>query len=579
MPTLQHPNVTSFVIDKSSYVPAPSGSATIIFGTASRGPVNKPVSITNVGELHTVFGTPDYNKLMYGLFAAEQVLNESGPVWFVRVEATAAGAGIVVPTHAVMTVYDGTTPTAKSVFVATAKSEGVWANDYSITLTKFDQVYNATKGTWAANTAYNLNDSVTPTVANGLKFVATTAGTSGATEPVWPTTVGATVTDGTITWKAVAPTVMVSFNVADGNGVVVETFNNVDLSTIDTVSSDYFTFAAGTGTAPWVAPTVPVTVTVGTAGGTAGTDNLNAASNPYTNTATVAGWISNAINAGVIDDKNLFPADLVLAPGYANASTIETLAVLNDLVGLANRRGDLLVISEVSKGLTAQAAIAERATVGFPSEPQHCTDPYYPWLKDYDPNTKITRILPPSGYVAAAIRYNDKVGEIWTAPAGIERGVIRGAEGFEDTAQVDDGSQDLLFPGGVNTITWDPNLRVMYINAQLTATFTPSKRDRIHVARLTTYIQEAVTRYAQTFKFRPNVQETWDEIAGGVRAWLADIQARQGLEAFKVICDATTNTPVRRDRNELWLEIHVVPVGTAEFIYIPITIHRSGALG
>jgi hypothetical protein len=41
---------------------------------------------------------------------------------------------------------------------------------------------------------------VTPITKNGRKYTCTTAGTSGATEPTWPTTVGNTVTDGTAVW-------------------------------------------------------------------------------------------------------------------------------------------------------------------------------------------------------------------------------------------------------------------------------------------------------------------------------------------------------------------------------------------
>lgn len=40
-----------------------------------------------------------------------------------------------------------------------------------------------------------------PTVNNGHIYLATVAGTSGAVEPTWPTTSGATVADGTVTWQ------------------------------------------------------------------------------------------------------------------------------------------------------------------------------------------------------------------------------------------------------------------------------------------------------------------------------------------------------------------------------------------
>jgi hypothetical protein len=42
--------------------------------------------------------------------------------------------------------------------------------------------------------------TVTPITKNGRKYICTGAGTSGGTEPIWPTTIGATVADGTATW-------------------------------------------------------------------------------------------------------------------------------------------------------------------------------------------------------------------------------------------------------------------------------------------------------------------------------------------------------------------------------------------
>lgn len=56
---------------------------------------------------------------------------------------------------------------------------------------------------WTLSTAYALNTYRVPTASNGFVYKATTAGTSAGTEPTWPTTIGATVTDGTVVWTNV----------------------------------------------------------------------------------------------------------------------------------------------------------------------------------------------------------------------------------------------------------------------------------------------------------------------------------------------------------------------------------------
>ena len=63
---------------------------------------------------------------------------------------------------------------------------------------------------WLPNTAYNIGDHVTADPPNGVVYTCTTAGTTGATQPVWPAfsvtgcgcSSGGAVTDGTSGWVA-----------------------------------------------------------------------------------------------------------------------------------------------------------------------------------------------------------------------------------------------------------------------------------------------------------------------------------------------------------------------------------------
>ena len=55
---------------------------------------------------------------------------------------------------------------------------------------------------WTTSGVKVLGDWIIPTVANGYKYKCTVAGTTdGVTEPTFPTTVGNTVVDGTVTWE------------------------------------------------------------------------------------------------------------------------------------------------------------------------------------------------------------------------------------------------------------------------------------------------------------------------------------------------------------------------------------------
>lgn len=60
---------------------------------------------------------------------------------------------------------------------------------------------------WTPSATRIVGDKRVPAVRNGYVYRVTVAGTSGAAEPIWPTTIAATVVDGGATWAcdAVAP--------------------------------------------------------------------------------------------------------------------------------------------------------------------------------------------------------------------------------------------------------------------------------------------------------------------------------------------------------------------------------------
>ena len=58
---------------------------------------------------------------------------------------------------------------------------------------------------------------------------------------------------------------------------------------------------------------------------------------------------------------------------------------------------------------------------------------------------------------------------------------------------------------------------------------------------------------------------------------LDDIKRRRGIVEFKVVCDETTNYPIRVDRNELWCKVLLKPTKAAEVIVFEINITNQSA--
>ena len=86
--------------------------------------------------------------------------------------------------------------------------------------THYFALIQATRG-YSSNirsTAVSLLDTVIPTAPNGRMYRCTTAGTTAAGEPAWPTTSGGTVSDGTAVWTEMTPDFEAGTNLTEVTG-------------------------------------------------------------------------------------------------------------------------------------------------------------------------------------------------------------------------------------------------------------------------------------------------------------------------------------------------------------------------
>ena len=277
-------------------------------------------------------------------------------------------------------------------------------------------------------------------------------------------------------------------------------------------------------------------------------------------------------------DDNILNIGIALIPGIYSQS------VQNELVTLAEKTQNFLALVAPPYGIgTVQNAIdwtngqsdtvANSRTAAINSS---FAAIYFPHLKVFSTFDSKDRWYDPTIFAARQMCYTDGVADSWFAPAGFRRGRL--TKPLEVEVKLNQGDRDTMYSGGnvVNPIVGFPQQGIT-IFGQRTAQRSPSALDRINVRRLLIYIRKVIQIAAQRFVFEPNDQFTWAQIEGVLNPFLDDIRKRRGLVEFRVVCDETTNTPLRVDRNELWTKVLIKPTKTAEILVFEINITGQGA--
>lgn len=97
--------------------------------------------------------------------------------------------------------------------------------------------------TWQADTEVTVDEVIRPTTGNGFLYRCVTAGTTGSSEPTWPTTIGEDVADDTAVWECV------------GRAIVVLDWDPVQWTSADFTGARYMVIADYT---PGTAATNPL---------------------------------------------------------------------------------------------------------------------------------------------------------------------------------------------------------------------------------------------------------------------------------------------------------------------------------
>ena len=281
---------------------------------------------------------------------------------------------------------------------------------------------------------------------------------------------------------------------------------------------------------------------------------------------------SSADKSGLyaLDDDSL-NISIATIPGITNQS------VQNALITLAETSKNFVAVVAPPYGLdSTQEAVEWMNGKGTRTSPinNSYAAVYWPWVQTFNFYAGADEWYDPATFAVRQMVFTDAVAEPWFAPAGFRRGRLTKPTDVE--VVLNQGDRNVLYDNNINPVSKEIQDGIT-IMGQKTAQRLPTALDRVNVRRLMIFIRKTLLQLGKPFQFEPSDPLTWELVEDALRPFIDDLLARRAILEGDVKCDFTTNTPLRRDRNELWCAVTIKPTKAAETIVFEVNLTNQSA--
>jgi phage tail sheath protein FI len=252
--------------------------------------------------------------------------------------------------------------------------------------------------------------------------------------------------------------------------------------------------------------------------------------------------------------------------------------LIGDLITIAETRKDAVVFASPQRsdvvGITSAINQTNNVLAFFnsiQSSSYVVFDSGYKYM--YDRYNDVFRYVPLNGDMAGLAARTDLTNDAWFSPAGLNRGIIRGASKL--AYNPNKTQRDELYRARINPVVSFPGQGIVLLGDK-TGLSTPSAFDRINVRRLFIVLEKAIATASKFQLFEFNDEFTRANFRNLVEPFLREVQGRRGITDFLVVCDETNNTGEVIDRNEFIAEIFVKPARSINFITLSFVATRTG---
>ena len=324
----------------------------------------------------------------------------------------------------------------------------------------------------------------------------------------------------------------------------------------------------------------------GTVNYTSAWGSVAAASVEFSSGTTGGSMISTSSLTGGVDGTNVADSDKIT--GYQKFRNTEeteigllmageaSATVALELIAIAEQRKDCVAFispeqADVvnNEGSEVDAVVDFRNTLGTSS--YAVLDSGYKY--QYDRYNDVFRYIPLNGDIAGLCAAAEANRDAWFSPAGFTRGAIRNVVKLPFNPR--QSQRDTLYKNGINpVVNFMGEGTILFGDKTLLA--KPSAFDRINIRRLFIILEKAISRFARASLFEFNDTFTRAQFVGAVEPFLRNVQGRDGISDFIVVCDDSNNTSDVVDRNEFVGDIFVKPNRAINFIQLNFVAVRSG---
>ena len=601
MPVFQSPGVYVKETDLSRIIATVNSTTAAIVGASNKGISNERVLITNAKDFVDMFGEPNL-EVSFMHYAALGYLTYGSQLWVTRVNKNAYYAGVNILANKANN--DATTAeiannvsavdtfsafNSEAAFAIFAANEGTWGNNIQVRITNtnvnaltFDiQVYFRESGNYILKETFTVSRRVQldgnraqlflEDRINGVSKYIRVKNNANQADTILPDYQTPTVKIGdgngnatTFTSTLTGVIQRFSVKVSRGGTQVLTDDGNGNLLSNDVLASN-----GAKGTINY--ETGAISVTFNTA-----PSNSTDIDVDY-NTVVVAS-LTKGSNGSAIDDSDVIEGwdlykdtDSVDVRILINGGQV-SVPVQNKMKDLCESRADCIAILDTPDCMPTAAETVEwrRNTQNINSS---YVALYAPRLIVFDQYSNREVCIPPSGHIAGIYANNDNVSNYFSAPAGLDRGLLSVVSLSNNYTQ---GERDVLYESQINFIRTFPGQGTA-VWGQRTQQTDRSALSSVNVRRLLIVLEKSISISLLNSVFELNTEFTRLRISQQIESFLRGVRDAGGLYDYRVVVDSSNNTPETIDLNELHADIYLKPTRAIEFIELQAVVTATSA--